>query len=110
MHSIRQFLAILHLNLSGATQRLGSVLTIIIGVACAVGVLVSMLAMGTGMMGQAMGNARDDRVSVSSVGAREILSSIPRDQAAAVRDLPGIKKDTDGKPIVVFESLIPIEA
>jgi putative ABC transport system permease protein len=110
MHSTRQFLAILVLNLSGATQRLGSVLTIIIGVACAVGVLVSMLAMGTGMMHQAMGNVRDDRVTVTSLGAREIQSSIPRDAAVAVRDLPGIKKDTDGKPIVVFESLVPIEA
>jgi putative ABC transport system permease protein len=110
MHPIRQFLAILRLNLSGATQRSGSVLTIIIGVACAVGVLVSMLAMGTGMMRQAMGNARDDRVTVTSVGARSFQSSIPRDAAAATRDLPGIKKDSDGKPIVVFESLVPIEA
>jgi putative ABC transport system permease protein len=110
MHFIRQFLAVLHLNLSGATQRLGSVLTIIIGVASAVGVLVSMLAMGTGMMRQAMGNARDDRVTVTSVGARDIQSSISREEAVGVRDLPGIKKDTNGKPIVVFESLVPIEA
>jgi putative ABC transport system permease protein len=110
MHSIRQFLAILHLNLSGATRRLGSVLTIIIGVACAVGVLVSMLAMGTGMMRQVMGNTRDDRATVTSVGARNIQSSIPRDAAAAVRDLPGIKKDSNGEPIVVFQSLVPMEA
>jgi putative ABC transport system permease protein len=103
MHSIRQFLAILLFNLSGATRRPGSVLTIIIGVACAVGVLVSMLAMGTGMMRQVMGNTRDDRVTVTSVGARSIQSSIPR-------DLPGIKKGSDGEPIVVFQSLVPMEA
>jgi putative ABC transport system permease protein len=110
MRSIRQFLAILHLNLSGATRRLGSVITIIIGVACAVGVLVSMLAMGTGMMRQVMGNTRDDRVIVTSVGARNIESSIPRDAAVAVRDLPGIKKGIDDKPIVVFQTLVPMEA
>ena len=107
---MRQFLAILHLNLSGATQRPGSVLTIIIGVACAVGVLVSMLAMGTGMMRQAMANVRDDRVTVTSIGARSFQSSIPREQALAVQDLSGIKKGLDGKPIVVFESMVPMEA
>jgi putative ABC transport system permease protein len=92
MNFIRQFLAILRVNLSGAGQRKGSVLTIIIGVTCAVGVLVSMLAMGTGARRQAMGNARD------------------RDEAVVARDLPGIKKGTDGEPIVVFESLVPMEA
>src|SRR5258708_14167197 len=110
MNFIRQFLAILRVILSGAGQRKGSVLTIIIGVACAVGVLVSMLAMGTGGGGQAMENGRDDRVTLTSVGARDFQSSIPRDEAVVARDLPGIKKGTDGEPIVVFESLIPIEA
>src|SRR5258708_40060784 len=110
MHPIRQFLAMLRLNLSGATQRPGSVLTIIIGVTCAVGVLVSMLAMGTGMIRQVMGDTRDDRVIVNSGGARNIQSSILRDAAVAVRDLPGIKKGNDGEPIVVFQSLVPMEA
>ncbi|HEY2782290.1 MAG TPA: ABC transporter permease [Steroidobacteraceae bacterium] len=110
MGFIRQFLAILRLNLSGAAQRTGSVLTIIIGVACAVGVLVSMLAMGTGAMSQAMGNARDDRVTLTSTGARNVQSNIPRDEAVSARDLPGIKSGADGAPIVVFESLVPIEA
>ena len=46
MNFMRQFFAILRLNLSGAGQRLGSLLTIVIGVTCAVGVLVSMLDNG----------------------------------------------------------------
>jgi putative ABC transport system permease protein len=109
MNFIRQFLGILRVNLSGAAQRMGSVLTIIIGVGCAVGVLVSMLAMGTGALRQAMGDVRADRVILTSVGARGIQSSIPRDQAVTARDLPGIKRSTDGESIVVFESLVPIE-
>jgi putative ABC transport system permease protein len=109
MNSIRQFLGILRVNLSGAAQRMGSVLTIIIGVACAVGVLVSMLAMGIGAQRQAMGNVRADRVVLTSTGARGIQSSIPRDEAVIARDLPGIKKSSDGEPVVVFESLVPIE-
>jgi putative ABC transport system permease protein len=110
MRFIRQFFGILRVNLSGAAQRTGAVLTIIIGIACAVGVLVSMLAMGIGMQRQAMQNVRADRVILSSTGARYIQSNIPRDEAVIARELPGIKKDKEGAPIVIFTSLIPIEA
>jgi putative ABC transport system permease protein len=110
MKFVRQFFAVLRVDLSGGAQRMGSVLTIIIGVTCAVGVLVSMLAMGIGMQRQATQNVRSDRVILSSTGARDIQSSIPRNQAVSARDLPGIKKDAKGAPIVIFTSLIPIEA
>jgi putative ABC transport system permease protein len=110
MNFLRQFFGILRVDLLGAAQRMGAVLTIIIGLACAVGVLVSMLAMGIGMQRQALGNVRADRVMLSSTGARGIQSSIPRNEAVSARDLPSIKKSADGAPIVVFESLIPIEA
>jgi len=82
MNFIRQFFGVLRINLLSAAQRMAPAITIIVGVACAVGVLVSMLAMGIG---------------------------IPRSEAVSVGDLPGIKKDGDGAAIVVFESLIPIE-
>jgi putative ABC transport system permease protein len=110
MNFVRQFFGVLRVDLSGAAQRMGAVLTIIIGVTCAVGVLVSMLAMGIGMQRQAMENVRADRVILSSTGARDIQSSIPRDEAVIARDLPGIKKGIAGAPIVIFTSLIPIEA
>jgi len=110
MNFIRQFVALLRLSLSSLTSRAGAVLTIIIGVTCAVGVLVSMLAMGSGARRQVLAGVREDRVVVNSHGARGIQSSIPRDAADTVRDLPGIKKGSDGKPIVEFESVVPIEA
>ena len=110
MNFARQFTALLGMSLGGITQRPGSVLTIIIGVTCAVGVLVSMLAMGSGARRQALGNVRDDQVVVNSHGARGIQSSIPRDEADTVRDLPGIRNGSDGKPIVEFRSIVPIEA
>ncbi len=110
MKFVRQFIGILRVDLSGAAQRMGSVLTIIIGVACAVGVLVSMLAMGIGMQRQATANVRPDRVILNSTGARSIQSSIPRDAALSARDLPGVKKGIDGAPIVIFTTLVPIEA
>ena len=106
----RQFLALLRLSLSGIRARAGAVLTIIIGVSCAVGVLVSMLAMGSGARQQALAGVRDDRVVVVSHGASGIQSNIPRDAADTVRDLPGIKKSSDGKPLVDFQSVVLIEA
>jgi len=110
MNFTRQFLALLRMSLSGVTQRLGSVLTIIIGVTCAVAVLVAMLAMGSGARRQVLAGVHEDRVVVSSHGASGIQSSIPRDEADTVRDLPGIKKGSDGKPLVEFQSVVPIEA
>ncbi len=72
------------MNLSGVPQRLAPVLTIIIGVSCAVGVLVSMLAMGAGARRQEMGDVRDDRVILASAGARVLQSNISREEAAAM--------------------------
>src|SRR4029077_256203 len=92
-----------------ASQRMGSVLTILIGVTCAVGVLVSMLAMGSGARRQALGNVRDDRVVITSLGARGIQSSIPRDEADTIRNLPGLRIGSDGKPMVVLQYIVPIE-
>jgi putative ABC transport system permease protein len=109
MNFLRQFLAILRVNLSEVTQRTGPLLTIIIGVTCAVGVLVSMLAMGTGARKQEMGNVRPDRVILSSTGARFQQSTISRDEAAAILSLPGIRKSAAGDPIVVFNSALPIQ-
>src|SRR5271156_3423669 len=100
MNFVRQFFGVLRVDLSDATQRMGPVLTIIIGVTCAVGVLVSMLAMGIGVQRQALQNVRADRVILRSTGAGDVQSSIPRDEAFIARDLPGIKKGKEAAPIV----------
>src|SRR6202167_5315802 len=104
MNLIRQFLGILLVNLAGVPQRIAPVLTIIIGVTCAVGVLVSMLAMGTGARRQELGNVRADRVVLMTSGARVFQSDISREEAAAVIGLPGILKGAGGEPIVVAET------
>ena len=109
MNFTRQFLAILLVNLSGVTQRTASVLTIIIGVTCAVGVLVSMLAMGTGARRQEMGDVRPDHAVLITSGERYGQSNISREEAAAVLGMPGIRKGANGEPIVVFESMVFIQ-
>jgi putative ABC transport system permease protein len=105
----RQFFSILLMNLSGVRSRAAPVLTIIIGVTCAVGVLVSMLAMGTGARRQEMASVGADNATLITPGARFRQSNIPRDAVPAILSLPGIKNGTRGEPIVVFESMVPIE-
>jgi putative ABC transport system permease protein len=109
MNFTRQFLGVLLVNLSGVRQRAAPVLTIIVGVTCAVGVLVSMLAMGSGARRQEMADVRADHATLITSGARYEQSNISRDQVAAILGLPGIAKGTQGEPIVVFESMVPIE-
>jgi putative ABC transport system permease protein len=106
--ALRQFFGLLAIGLSGLLRRLGPVLTILVGVACAVGVLVSMLAMGAGARRQEMSDVRDDRVILTGLGQRPQFGSIPREQAAAIEDMPQIRRDKAGRPIVVLESVVPM--
>src|SRR5262245_13388122 len=109
MKFLRELFALLLVNLSGITQRIGSALTIIVGVTCAVGVLVSMLAMGTGAREQQEANVRPDRVVLTTRGTVQGQGSITKQEAAVILGLPGIRKDAKGEPIVVFQAMVPIE-
>jgi putative ABC transport system permease protein len=109
MKFFRELSAVLLVNLSGVTQRIGSALTIIVGVACAVGALVSMLAMDAGAREQQMANVRPDRVMLTTRGSGMGQGNITRQEAAAVLGLPGMRKGNDGDPIIVFQAMAPIE-
>lgn len=109
MNFLRQSAALLRLNLGGLSARGGSALTILIGVTCTVGVLVSMLAMGTGAHRQALGDVRDDIAVVTSRGSNGLDSSVSRDEATAVADLPGIATGSDGKPLISHQAIVIIE-
>ncbi|HEV2443604.1 MAG TPA: ABC transporter permease [Steroidobacteraceae bacterium] len=108
MKALRQFFGLLAVSLSGLALRLGPASMIVVGVACAVGVLISMLAMGSGARRQEMSGVRDDRAVVAEIGQRPLFGSIPRQDAAAVENLPYIRRDKDGRPIVIMESMVPI--
>lgn len=111
MKFARQFAALLRMNLAAIPQRLGLVLTIVIGVACAVGVLVSMLAMGVGARREAMGNVRSDRIVLMSTGATGAFqSSIPKDLLPLIYDLPGIRRNAAGRPMAAAQALLFTQA
>ena len=102
---------LLRMNLLGVPQRLGMACTTTIGVTCAVGVLISMLAMGVGARREAMGNVRPDRASVLSVDAvGPGQSNIPQDAVALIGDLPGIRRNASGRPIAVPQTLVFVQA
>lgn len=109
MNFFRQLFAILRVNLAGLPQRLGSSLTILVGVTSAVGVLVSMLAMGTGAREQELATVRPDRIILTTTGSRFGQGNISQDEAAVILGLPGIRKNAKGDPIVAFESVVPIQ-
>ena len=99
------------MNLAGIPSRLGLVCTIVVGVTCAVGVLVSMLAMGVGARQESMGNVSPNRATLTSVDAPSpAQSSIAQDSAALIRELPGIRRNAQGKPIVVFQVTVFVQA
>jgi len=111
MDFLKQLGLLLRMNLLGAPQRLGLLCTTVIGVTCAVGVLISMLAMGVGARRAAMGNVRPDRASVLSVDAvGPGQSDISKDVAALIGELPGIRRNASGQPMAVPQTLVFVQA
>jgi putative ABC transport system permease protein len=111
MNLARQFWALLQMNLAGIPARLGLVCTIIIGVTCAVGVLVSMLAMVVGARQETLGIASPNRIVLTSVDAPSpSQSSILPDDGPLIEQLPGIRRNAAGKPIVVLQAAVFIQA
>ena len=111
MNFTRQCWALLRMSLTAVPQRLGLVLTIVVGVACAVGVLVSMLAMGVGARREAMGNVRSDRIILMSTGAPgPMQSSIGKDSVPLLYDLPGIRRNAKGSPMATAQAVIFAQA
>jgi putative ABC transport system permease protein len=101
---LKQVSALLGMNLLGVPQRLGLVCTTVIGVTCAVGVLVAMLAMGVGARREALANVRPDRVILLSKDALAPSQSfIPQATAVLIPNLAGIRHDARGNPIAVPE-------
>lgn len=111
MNITKQFWALLKMNLASISARLGLVLTIVISVACAVGVLVSMLAMGVGMRREVLANVRPDRAVLITAGVQgPIQSTIAKAAVASIRDLPGIRRNTAGEPIAVAQAGVYVQA
>jgi putative ABC transport system permease protein len=106
MKALRQIVSVTAMNLRSLPQRASTSLVIVIGIAGVVGVLISVLAMATGMLDAMQNAGRADRAIVLRNGATtELSSALPRESAAIVFDAPGVKHDAEGKPIGSTEGM-----
>jgi putative ABC transport system permease protein len=104
---IEQIIAITLMNLRALPQRIGASSVIVIGIAGVVAVLVSVLAMATGFRETMARSGRADRAIVLRGGSQtELSSTLARDAVLTILDAPGVKHDTDGKPIGEAEALV----
>src|SRR5579863_7860080 len=111
MNYFKQLTSLLRINLASLPQRWMLFATIVVGVACAVGVLVSLLAMGAGASQEAMGNVREDRVILLSTGAQApVFSNISKDAIPMIRDLPGVRRNRAGEPMMLVQALVSTDA
>jgi putative ABC transport system permease protein len=101
---IKQILAVTAMSLRTIPERLGSSLVVVIGMACAVGALVSILSMSAGFLRTMAATGDPSRAIILSDGALgEWGSTLAHGQAATIADMPGVRKDGERKPVVSAE-------
>jgi putative ABC transport system permease protein len=106
MNLFKQIGAVTTMNFKSLPARFGTSIVIVIGIAGVVAVLISVLAMSTGMIETMEHSGRDDRAIVMRNGsASETGSALGRDAARLVEDAPGVRRDAAGKPIASAEAL-----
>jgi putative ABC transport system permease protein len=101
MLALRQIAAVTLMNLRTIPDRLGSSLVVVIGMACAVGALVSILSMSAGFVRTMTATGSPSRAIILSDGALgEWGSTISRETVATVTDMPGVRIDPVHKRVV----------
>jgi putative ABC transport system permease protein len=109
MSALRQAAAITAINLRSIPQRLGTSLVICVGIAGVVAVLVTVLAMSTGLQSTIASAGRSDRAIVLRGGAlAEGLSTITRNDLIAIEAAPGVGRTAEGKLAVSPEALLSV--
>jgi len=109
MRAFRQVAAVVTFNLRSLPQRARTSFVIVIGVAGVVAVLISVLALSTGLVHALTATGRPDRAIVLHKEAlSEVSSSLPRQTVFTLLEEPGIARDATGKPIASAEMLVSI--
>ena len=104
---LHQILAVTLMNLRSIPSRLGTSLVIVVGIGGVVGVLVALLAMAEGFKQTLSSTGRADRALVLRSGSNDELASVfSMENWAILRDFEGIRRDADGKPLVIAERYI----
>jgi putative ABC transport system permease protein len=110
MNLFSQIWAVTALSVRALPQRARMSLVIVIGVASAVAVMISLLAVSAGLMKTIGKNDQPDRVIVLSGGSpAEYMGNFSRAQIDMIGDAPGVKKDPTGKPLVQPQAMVIVE-
>jgi putative ABC transport system permease protein len=97
MNTLRQILIVSALNFRSLRARLWQSLVIVAGMACVIGVLLSMLSMTEGLHSAYLNTGDPRDIFVISAGALyDGAGSLPRDKVRIIMDAPGIAKAPDG--------------
>lgn len=111
MKTFRQIASVTAMNMRSLPQRITTSLVIVVGIAGVVAVLVSVLAMSSGMIRTLKNSGRDDRAMVLRNGSTsDLASALSMDAVRLASDAPGLKYTAEGKPIVSAETLRMVEA
>jgi putative ABC transport system permease protein len=107
MSTLTEIAAVSVLNIRSLPQRIGPSSVVIIGIAGVVAVLISVLAMSTGLVRTLENTGPDNRAIVVSTGAKvELFSLLTSEETLAIADSPGIKQGSDGRALASPETLM----
>jgi putative ABC transport system permease protein len=97
---LRACLAAVRLNLASLRQRIWPALVVVVGVACVVATLLSMLSMTVGLRHTWERAGSPERALILPATAqREGDGAVSRAEAQIIKDAPGIARDTKGRAI-----------
>jgi putative ABC transport system permease protein len=107
MSTLGEIAAVSAMNIRSLPQRIGTSSVVIIGIAGVVAVLISVLAMSTGLVKALQNSGPDNRAIVVSTGASvELFSALTNEETLAIADSAGVKKAADGSALASPESLM----
>ena len=109
MSTLRQIFAVCRVGLSSLPRRRSTALVIVIGTACVVGVLISMLSVTVGIRRSHQIGGSASRAIVYTKGRTgEWGNGISRDAVTEILNAPGIAKSPDARPIADAEMLMAL--
>ena len=101
MTFLRACLAAVRLNLASLRQRIWPALVVVVGVACVVATLLSMLSMTVGLRHTWQRAGSPERAIILSANAQQEGdgTTVSRAEAQIIKDAPGIARDAKGRAI-----------
>ena len=103
---LSQITAITGINLKSIPQRWAPSLVIVIGLAGVVAVFTALLAMASGFASTLEATGRTDTAIILRGGSdTELNSGLGRDAATLIKQAPGIRTGSDGKPLASAEMI-----